>query len=79
MYFVYTFDSTLRHGIGMLQDLQLHKTTYTNKHTQKKECSHTSILQVGFESTIPVFKQWKMVHTLHYTTGMITPCEMYHY
>jgi hypothetical protein len=55
MYCVYTSDRTLTWdwqaaGLPPTQD---------NIHTQNKECSHTAILQVGFEPTIPVFNQWR--------------------
>jgi hypothetical protein len=48
--------------------LPTHRTAQTqNKRTQ------TSVPQVGFESTIPVFKRAKIVHALDRTAVVISP------
>jgi hypothetical protein len=52
--------------------LPAHRTTQThNKRTQ------TSILQVGFESTIPAFERVKTVHALDRAATVIGEC--YHF
>jgi hypothetical protein len=44
---------------------------YTGQH-YIETCGHTSILQMAFESTIPVFKQSKTVQALHCVATVIS-------